>query len=138
MKRTRIKLLLGSAVVIIIVLGAIVAFRCHCPSGVYSVSVGDYPSLDIGNRASMRQLALAIKKCPTARSYSVHWTVKAEHAERATGYSRDDHLLGYEVDPGSGYADEWNNVTDDSIFSTAAQGGTFGDLLTYGATHRLH
>ncbi len=108
------------------------ACSLYCPDEI-NVSIGSSPSLDVGNRASIKRLSDEVRRCPKAKEYSVFWKVEVNGREvvrRAALYKRE-YGVGYEDDPGSGFSSKVYNVSDDAIHTVAQQDGTFEDFANY-------
>lgn len=110
----------------------------NCPTEV-NVSLGDFTSMDAGNRASIQRLSKEVCRCPKAYKYRIFWKVTSEGEEidrRAALYERQKQVtgmgrVGYEIDPYSGFWSKVHTVNDNAIHAVAHKGGTFEDFTEY-------
>jgi hypothetical protein len=101
----------------------------YLTSGEYASGVHSKANVLIGRRASLKQLAFELKRCPQAQQIRIlrnnRWYFKEVGDPDATFYDRNTKtLIDYE---------EWGNVTDQAIHKVASTSGDFKDLEKYGA-----
>lgn len=110
------------------------AFFC---SNELDVFLGQFDSMDVGSRASIKRLSEEIRRCPEAKKYSVSWKValgEQERGWRAVMYERQDKTtgrVGYEYDPDSGFRGDVYIVGDDAVHSVAQGAGALEDFVKY-------
>jgi hypothetical protein len=106
----------------IVVAGVALAAWLHrCPDKLVFGSAGSQPSQDALIRASIRELAALLRRCPGRLEYRVAWT-----SGKSMLYSGG--MIGREDDPLSGFAEIWGPVDDATIRAVAETGGGTNDL----------
>jgi len=108
----------------------------YCPAKV-DVSLGEFASMDAGDRASIQRLSVEVCRCPQASKYTVFWKAPPENGGRdyrAVIYRRREKgtgRLGQEFDPESGIRGDSYAVSDEMIHAISQSGGTFEDFAKH-------
>lgn len=100
---------------------ALAAWLHRCPDKLVFGSVGSQPSQDALIRASIRELAALLRRCPGRLEYRVAWS-----SGKSMLYSGG--TLGREDDPLSGFTESWGPADEATIQTVAASGGGTNDL----------
>ncbi len=105
------------------------------------VSIGNFPSRAAGQRASLKQLAQELKRCPHAQKFSIlrnniglrAWV---DENYELTFYDRKTGFLQDGV-PIYGANTQWLKVNDQAVFQVAATTGRFNDFAKCGAVYSM-